>query len=241
MEITHIVFLILIGIGAGFLNRVSGFGMGIFAMLFLPHFISSSVAAAAITSLFCTAISIYNGIRYRKNVQFKTVLPIVAAAMICIPIAVYFSKSVSGEIIRIILGAVLILLSLYFVFFSEKIKMKPTVSNGILSGSLGGVLSGLFSVGGPPVVLYISSATKDKFTYFATIQFYFCITDTYSAATRVVNGIITKEIVICAAITVLGCIIGAILGKRVFDKLDSQKIKKTVYILMLISGVLMLF
>ena len=46
-EVLHGIFLVLIGMGAGFVQRVSGFGMGIFAMLFLPHFMPSHTAAAA--------------------------------------------------------------------------------------------------------------------------------------------------------------------------------------------------
>ena len=241
MNLWHCVFLILIGMGAGFVQRVSGFGLGIFAMVFLPHFMPSHTAAAAISSLFACVTATYNALRYRKNVEYKTALPMICAALISIPIAVHFSSVVSGNIFKILLGIVLIVLSLYFIFFNKSIKIRPDFKNGIVAGALGGTLGGLFSTGGPPAVLYLSSATSDNIAYFATIQFYFCFTNLYATAVRVVNGIITTNILVYAAIGMVGCMIGDFIGRIVFDKLDSDKLKLIIYIGMIISGIVMFF
>ncbi len=241
MNLWHCVFLILIGMGAGFVQRVSGFGLGIFAMVFLPHFMPSHTAAAAISSLFACVTATYNALRYRKNVEYKTALPMICAALISIPIAVHFSSVVSGNIFKILLGIVLIVLSLYFIFFNKRIKIRPDFKNGILAGALGGTLGGLFSTGGPPAVLYLSSATSDNIAYFATIQFYFCFTNLYATTVRVVNGIITTNILVYAAIGMVGCMIGDFVGRIVFDKLDSDKLKLIIYIGMIISGIVMFF
>jgi len=241
MDLWHSLFLVLIGIGGGFVQRVSGFGLGIFVMIFLPHFIPTHTAAAAISSLFACMTATYNAIRYRKNANYKTALPMICAALISIPIAVHFSSVVSGNLFKILLGLVLIVLSLYFIFFNKRINIKPTFFNGILAGGLGGILGGLFSTGGPPAVLYLSSATTDNITYFATIQFYFCFTNLYATSMRIANGIINLEILIYAAIGMVGCMIGDFIGKKIFDKLNSDRLKQIIYIGMIISGVMMFF
>ncbi len=241
MDLWHSLFLVLIGIGGGFVQRVSGFGLGIFVMIFLPHFIPTHTAAAAISSLFACMTATYNAIRYRKNANYKTALPMICAALISIPIAVHFSSVVSGNLFKILLGLVLIVLSLYFIFFNKRINIKPTFFNGILAGGLGGILGGLFSTGGPPAVLYLSSATTDNITYFATIQFYFCFTNLYATSMRIANGIINLDILIYAAIGMVGCMIGDFIGKKIFDKLNSDRLKQIIYIGMIISGVMMFF
>ena len=241
MDLLHGLFLVFIGLGAGFVQRVSGFGLGIFAMLFLPHFMPSHTAAAAISSLFSCVTSSYNAIIYRKNIKCKIVLPMVCAALISIPIAVHFSAIVSAKIFKRLLGTVLIILSLFFIFFNKNIKLKPTFLNGITAGTLGGTLGGLFSTGGPPAVLYLSSATNDNMTYFATMQFYFCFTNLYATAMRATSGIINGDILIYSAIGMLGCLIGDFIGKIVFGKLDSNKLKLVIYIGMAISGIVMFF
>jgi uncharacterized membrane protein YfcA len=241
MEPLHFLYVILVGFGAAFVQRVSGFGLGIFAMMFLPHFLPDHTAAATLSCLFSCYTTTSNSIRYHKNVAYKTAIPMLAAAMVSIPIAVYFAKKVSADSFKILLGAVLVILSIYFLFFNKKIKLKPTVPNGIIAGTLGGALNGLFSTGGPPAVLYLTSATPDNITYFATIQFYFCLTNIYSIANRAINGLITLDLLLYAAVGLIGCISGDLLGRKVFDKLDAQKLKYVIYIGMIISGVLMLF
>ena len=241
MEPLHFLFVILVGFGAAFVQRVSGFGLGIFAMMFLPHFLPSHTAAATISCIFSCYTTTFNSIRYRKNVAYKTAIPMLAAALISIPIAVYFAAKVSAKIFEILLGSVLVILSIYFLFFNKKIKIKPTVPNGIVAGTLGGALNGLFSTGGPPAVLYLTNATPDNVTYFATIQFYFCLTNLYATANRAINGLITADLILYGAIGIIGCIGGDLLGRKIFDKLDAQKLKYVIYIGMIISGVLMLF
>jgi uncharacterized membrane protein YfcA len=164
-----------------------------------------------------------------------------AAALISIPVAVYFAAKVSAKIFEILLGSVLVVLSIYFLFFNKKIKIKRTIPNGIVAGTLGGALNGLFSTGGPPAVLYLTSATPNNITYFATIQFYFCLTNIYATANRAINGLITTDLLIYAGVGILGCIAGDFFGRKIFDKLDAQKLKYIIYIGMIISGVLMLF
>ena len=239
MEWMHGISLFLIGIGAGFVQRVSGFGLGIFAMVFLPHFMPAQ-NAASISCLFSCVTSTYNAIRYRKNIAYRTALPMVVAALVTIPIAVYFSRKISGHSFHVLLGIVLILLSLYFLAFHKRVKMEPTIRNGILAGTIGGTLNGLFSTGGPPIVLYLSCATTNKDIYFATIQFYFCFTNLYATTMRALNGILNTEILLYAAVGVIGCMAGDCVGRIVFDRLDGDKLKRIIYFGMIVSGVLML-
>lgn len=240
MDFVQACLLVLVGFGAGFVQRVSGFGLGIFAMTFLPHFMPSLPAAATVSTLFSCVTSSYNGFRYRRRVVYRTAIPMLLAAFVSIPVAVYFSVMVSGEIFQILLGAVLVLLSLYFLFFSHRIHFRATPLGGALAGTAGGVLNGLFSTGGPPVVLYLSNALSDKDAYFATIQFYFAVTNLYSVASRVVSGIVTGEILLYALVGIVGCMLGDAVGKRVFDRLNAKMLKTVIYLGMIVSGITMI-
>ncbi len=234
------LYLILVGFGAAFVQRVSGFGLGIFAMMFLPHFLPSHTAAATISCLFSCYTTTVNSIKYRKEVSKNIATPMLVAALISIPIAVYFSAKVEAGLFKALLGGVLIILSIYFLFFNKRIKIKPTPINGVIAGTLGGALNGLFSTGGPPAVLYLTSAAQDNITYFATIQFYFCLTNLYATGSRAISGLISVDLLIYAAVGIIGCIAGDFLGAKVFDRLDAQKLKYVIYIGMIISGIMML-
>lgn len=239
-ETAQIIMLVLVGAGAGFVQRVSGFGLGIFAMLFLPHFMPTHTAAAAVSCLFSSGTSTYNAAKYRKNIPFRTIIPLLIAAFLMIPVAVYFASSVSGRFFKIFFGSVLVILSVYFLFFDNKVKIRPTVRNGIIAGGISGILNGLFSTGGPPVVLYLTHAAKDKESYFAGIQFFFCLTNIYSVIFRLINGNLTSGVLVSAAIGFCGCMAGDFVGILVFDKLDAKKFKRIIYIGMTVSGILMI-
>lgn len=236
----HVLFMLFIGLGAGFVQRVSGFGLGIFSMIFFPHFLPAQ-AGSAISCMHSSITSTYNAIRYRKHVHYRMALPMLCAALLTIPLAVRFAKNVSADAFRMLLGGVLVAFSLYFLIFQKKIRIKPNLRNGILAGTLGGVLNGLFATGGPPIVLYLSSAMTDKTVYFATIQFYFAFTNLYATAMRIANGMLTAEILLYAGVGTVGCLLGDRLGCMVFDKLDVEKLRRIIYIGMIISGILMLF
>jgi uncharacterized membrane protein YfcA len=240
MELIDAILLIIVGIGAGFVQRVSGFGLGIFAMLFLPHFLPSHTAAATIVGICSMVTSSYNAVKYRKDIPYRTILPLLFSAMISIPIAVYFSSRVPKGIFEILLGVVLVLLSFYFLFFNKSIKIKASTLNGAISGTLSGVLNGLFSTGGPPAVLYLTHATTTNAAYFAGIQFYFGLTNIYASVMRVFSGLVTLDVLIMSAFGLFGCLLGDFLGKGVFDKLDGEKLKKIIYIGMIVSGIVMI-
>lgn len=240
MDPIEVLLVTLVGLGATFVQRVSGFGLGIFAMMFLPHLLPSHTAAATISCLFSTVTSTYNAIKYHKHIVYRTAIPMLTAALITIPIAVYFSRQISGDLFKLLLGIVLILLSLYFLFFDKRITMKSTTANGFIAGALGGTLTGLFSTGGPPAVLYLTNATSDSVIYFATIQFYFGCTNIYTTATRAINGMITPTILFYTAVGLLGCLLGNHLGKLVFERLNFEKLKIVIYLGMIASGVTML-
>ena len=239
MNPLHGLFLVLIGMGAGFIQRVSGFGLGIFAMMLLPHFLPTHTAAAAISCLFSCVTSTYNALRYRKNIAFKTVLPMTLAALVTIPVAVHFSASISGRFFEMLLGTALICLSLWFLFFNKSVTLRPKTASGLLAGAISGILNGLFSTGGPPAVLYLSCATDSNIAYFATIQFYFCFTNLYATVMRVFSGNITGTVMLYFLVGVVGCMTGDFIGGKVFGKLDAGMLKNIIYIGMIISGVLM--
>ena len=239
MDPLHMLFLVLIGAGAGFVQRVSGFGLGIFAMLFLPHFLPSHTAAA-IAGLFSCVTSTYNAVRYRKNIAYKIALPLICAALLCTTIAVCFSNAVPVNVFKIVLGVMLILISVCFLVFQKGISIKPTFTNGLIAGALGGTLNGLFSTGGPPVVLFLSSATNDNITYFATIQFYFGVVNLYAAIIRGLNGIINIYVLLFAVVGIVGCVVGDFVGRKVFNRLNTKRLKKIIYIGMILSGAIML-
>ncbi|MBE6572569.1 MAG: sulfite exporter TauE/SafE family protein [Ruminococcaceae bacterium] len=240
IDTEQLLIIFLITAVGGFIQRVTGFGFGIFVMLFFPHIFKTHTSAAAISTFVSSCISAYNAFIYRKNIPYKSNVPLVLSALITIPVAVRLSILVSGDYFNKALGVVLIILSVYFLFFSDRIKIKPSVKNGIISGGIAGILTGLFSTGGPPVVLYLVNAFSDNLSYFASTQFFFGLTGIYSTIVRAFSGIINSEVLVFSAVGFVGSIVGNLFGKSVFDKLNKKRLRQIIYIGMIISGIIMI-
>ena len=111
LDLLLIFMLILVSTGAAFVARVSGFGSGIFAMLFLPYLFGDTVTAAAVSGLWSTATSLANAIKFRKNVQFHLIFPIIIPAMVLLSLSVKVSTNIPTETMMPVLGIVLIFLT----------------------------------------------------------------------------------------------------------------------------------
>lgn len=240
MDMLAYMLTILVCAGGAFVQRVSGFGMGIFAMLFLPYILPTHGMAVTVMGIVGSIGAVYNAVHNRKNIQLKLIFPLVCAAMAVIPLAVWLSADLPQTVFKRMLGVVLVALSVYFLFFSNRIHLKPTVPNGLLAGVAAGMLNGLFNTGGPPAVLYLIHATTDKSVYFATIQAFFAATNLFSTANRAINGLVTWQVLGTAAVAMVGWWLGNTLGGKVFQRLDAALLRKIIYIGMVISGVLMI-
>ncbi len=222
------------------LNVVCGFGVGIFSMMFLPYFMQSTLAAAALINIVTVCQSFWICWKLRKKVQWKQMLVPLCAYFIISSLTVHYAAGLANETLKIMLGSSLVLLSIYFLFIAKRVRMQANIPNGLLAGGIGGVMSALFSVGGPPISLYYSSAFEDKEQYLATIQTYFLISNIYIIALRVKGGVVTEQVLLCSAVAVSGMILGTWLGKRIFDRINANTMRRFIYILMAVSGLVML-
>jgi uncharacterized membrane protein YfcA len=147
-------------------------------------------------------------------------------------------KSVDNKILILLLGVALFVLSVYFFFFSDRIRIRPTWYAGLIAGLLSGLMSGLFSIGGPPVVVYYMQSERDTDSYLATISVYFVLSGVISAVMKAASGFVTTTVLYAFLVGAVGMAAGALLGKYTRGKTNPAFIKKAVYGVMAISGII---
>ena len=234
-EILPFILIALITLGASYIQSVSGFGFGIFAMIFLPNILlytEANVLSSMISSL--TSISV--AICMRRKIHWKNIIFPLIGCLFSTFIAVSFIKTQKNETLTLLLGIALFVLSMYFFFFSNKIKIKPTWYAGLIAGTLSGLLGGMFAIGGPPVVIYFMQSEEDSDHYLASISAYFVFSGMISITTKAGAGFITERVWLGLAVGLLGMLLGSFVGKLTRDKTKPQTIKKAVYAIMAISG-----
>ena len=167
------LFIFLLSIGASFVQRTTGFGFGIFIMTMLPFFLPTYGEATTLSGLLAITTSAVIVWRLREHVIGKRLWTILLTFIIVSTIAIFALKRIEDHILRQILGVALIVISIYFALFSQKIKLPTTKRVQVGAGTLSGLMGGFFGMQGPPAVLYFIQSEPSKEHYMAMTQTFF--------------------------------------------------------------------
>ena len=205
-----VIAIFLLSIGASFVQRTTGFGFGIFIMTMLPFFLPTYGEATTLSGLLAITTSAVIVWRMRSYVTWKRLWPI------------------------------LILISIYFALFSQKIKLPTTKKVQVGAGTLSGLMGGFFGMQGPPAVLYFIQSEPTKEHYMAMTQTYFLIGNVMMTFVRAYNGFFTTTVLTDYCFGLGGVVIGTTLGAYVFKRIPNRIFRYIVYAYIAISGVIIL-
>ncbi len=235
------LYIFLLTIGASFIQRTTGFGFGIFIMTMLPFLLPSYGEATTLSGLLALTTSAIVTIKSRKIITWRRLLPILFTFIIISSLSIFWLKRIDDGVLRQILGIVLIIISLYFAFFSKHIKISNGLSTQISMGTLSGLMGGFFAMQGPPAVLYFISSEPDKDHYMADVQCYFLLGNIAMTLVRAHNGFFTPTVGYGYLYGIGGLAIGTTLGAYVFRHIPGRIFRYIVYTYIGISGILILF
>ena len=242
MSTTNLVLLVIVCFVGGIIQASSGFGYGLFSINFFPFLLPAFTHTPALMSLTTIVLAALVLTHSWRHIQYRLALTTVAGFLIPSTFMIWFSVRSPDALLIRLLGATLILLSIYMFMFSGRIRIRPTTSNGLIFGAMAGTLGGLFGIGGPPIIIYMISALGDnKEQYRASINMYFLLSNIWASSMRAVNGIITIQVLSWAALCSVGILVGTLIGERIFKMLNVRTIRRLVFSLMAMSGAVMLF
>ena len=233
-------YLIVLCIGASFVQRVTGFGFGIFIMTWLTALMPSYGEATALSGILASVTSLLVCIRMWRNIRWSHLWLILAAFMLVSAGSIFTLSKIHDSILNVILGIALIGASIYFLFISSHIRLRPTAGTQVVAGSLSGSMGGFFAMQGPPAVLYFLAAETDKNHYMATVQTYFLMGNIGMALVRASTGFVTPAVGHGFVCGICGVVIGNVLGALVFRRLSIKWLRTLVYIYLAVSGVMIL-
>ena len=162
-----VIAIFLLSIGASFVQRTTGFGFGIFIMTMLPFFLPTYGEATTLSGLLAITTSAVIVWRMRSYVTWKRLWPIQLTFIVVSTIAIFALTRIEDHILKRILGVALIVISIYFALFSQRIKLPTTNGVQVGAGTLSGLMGGFFGMQGPPAVLYFIQSEPTKEHYMA--------------------------------------------------------------------------
>ena len=235
-----VIAIFLLSIGASFVQRTTGFGFGIFIMTMLPFFLPTYGEATTLSGLLAITTSAVIVWKLRSFITWKGILPILLTFIIVSTIAIFALTRFEDLILKQILGVALILISIYFAVFSQKIKLPITKRVQVGAGTLSGLMGGFFGMQGPPAVLYFIQREPTKEHYMAMAQAYFLMGNVMMTIVRAYNGFLTTTVLTDYCFGIGGVIIGTVLGAYVFKRISNRIFRYIVYAYIAVSGVIIL-
>ncbi|MHB1393326.1 MAG: sulfite exporter TauE/SafE family protein [Clostridia bacterium] len=229
------LFLLITSVLGGFIQAATGFGFAIICMSLWPLVLSiqSSAVLQFFAALLCIA---YVAIKLHTHINYKLLITPLIFSLTGGYLGLIALNTSNDEWLKKCFGVTLVILSLYLYKYSQKIRVPANRVSAVIAGITAGILGGLFNITGPPMVLYYMAATDNKEEYNATLQAFFAINLIFKIFISYFLGTITPEIVSLIPIVLIGSAFGTLIGIKVFNHLNSDTVKKYVYLFMAVIG-----
>jgi uncharacterized membrane protein YfcA len=231
------IVLVLAGaLAGGVVNGLTGFGTGITAMGFWLYAIPPAVAASL--SVICSSISqlqtvhlIWGTIRWRR------VLIFVVPGLIGVPVGTYILPHINPTLFRIGVGVFLIGYSSYVLLRRGQIKSDwgGGTADGVI-GFGGGILGGIAGLSGVFPIIWTDIRGWIKEERRSVVQSFNIAILWLALASHAASGLLTRQVLLQAAIALPGTIVGAHTGAFIYRRIADHSYQRVILVLLLVSG-----
>lgn len=224
---------------ASMVQGATSFGFSLLAlpMLGLLYDLKIVVPTLVFLSLFLNLI-IFFKLKIKPN--FKEIILLGIFAIIFIPVGVQMLVYVEERILKLFVSVLLIMISI-IMLSGVQLNIKNKSLSYIITGILSGILNGAVSLSGPPIVVLLANDNKNKNEFRSTLTFLFIILNIVTIALYFIRGIFDQpeftKLFFLLPIMIIGSYLGIYLG----NKIDENKFKKIVLVLLLGMGIINLF
>jgi uncharacterized protein len=201
---------------AALLRGFTGFGFGLAAVPLL-----SLVLPPAKVVPFVVVLQVIVGVVGLRNAwrlcHWHAVRGLSPGMVLGIPIGVVALTALPADPVRLAIGGV-ILASVLLLW--RGLRLPPSPSRGLTAtvGLVAGVMNGLASMGGPPIVVYLMALSHRAATVRATSIVYFLLAAVVSSLAMTWRGLVDTEILLWSLASVPVLIAGTYLGNRGFTR-----------------------
>lgn len=224
--------LLLAAIVAGVLRGFSGFGAALVLAPVVSLIVGTQVAVPAILlAIFATTAQLFAPAwpHVRWSDQFALSVP----GCIGVPAGVLLLLYLDPELMRRAISAITALIAL-FLLSGWRSGRPPTRSGSATMGTLGGILSGAASIGGPPVIAYLLAGPGSPTQTRATLIYYFAFTQAASLIMFWIGGLMRWEVLVTAALIAPSLVAGTWVGAKLFH-LASERVFRLAALTILLS------
>lgn len=236
--VRQILFTLLVFV-TNIIQAITGFAGTLLAMPAGIRLIGIH-ASRAILNAMGLAASILIVLSFRRDIDRRQLLRITCAMGIGILIGLGLMQILELDFLLTLYGLFVVGYAL-FKMLSRRNSSEISRTAGAVILILAGVVHGMFISGGSLLVIYAVNALPEKRTFRATLSGVWIILNGFLMVQHIVSGYFTPEVTHLTLLCLIPLCLGVFLGTRLQEHVRQRTFLRLTYVLLLVSGCLILF
>lgn len=229
---------VIIQVIANIIQSVTGFAGGPIAIPPSMALVGVENAKASITFilLLVTAIITVQNLKYINYKKLGIMLFFMIIGMIP---GVWLFDKLPTKALMIIYGTVVV-----FIGIEKLVRKNPKDLKSpwnYVALLFAGLMQGMFTSGGPFIALYATTALKDKKEFRATVTPVWTVLNIYLCTNMFRQGFYNDYVVKITALAIIPVFGAIFVGNKIAAKIEQKTFLKLVYVLLIVSGGILLF
>lgn len=232
------LLFVIIQVIANTVQAITGFAGGPIAIPPSMALVGVENAKASITLilLFVTAIVTVQNF---KDVNWKQLGIMLAFMIVGMIPGVWLFSVLPTKALMIIYGTIVVLIGVEKLVNKNTKDMKSPWNYVALF--FAGIMQGMFTSGGPFIALYATGAIKDKKQFRATVTPVWTVLNIYLVSNMFMKGFYTPYVMKLTGLAIIPVFGSIFLGNKIANKIEQKTFLKLVYMLLILSGGILLF
>jgi uncharacterized membrane protein YfcA len=223
---------------ASFVMGLTGFGIALVAMAFLPYLMAPADAIVLLT-IYAFVFSVVVVVQLRHDVTPRALVDLSLGTLAGAPLGVWVLASLPVSVLNRLIGAVLVLVVVleFRRALPERLEGRGW---GLAAGFLAGLVGGAVGTPGPPVIVYATTQGWSPRTMKANIMGFFVLNQGAILLGYWWAGLLTPSVLSLTVALALPALAGLLAGHAMFGRLDPARFRRVVFALLLVSGLVLL-
>ncbi len=240
-EVSFVFLLIaaMLALFAGLVKGITGFAMPMILISGMGSFLSPETALAGLI-LPTLVTNVWQAVRQGISAAWASVQVhwrYLVIALVCLVISAQFVSRIPASALFLVLGVPVTLFAiLQLVGWRPRVDPDRKRAAELGVGAFAGTLGGLSGVWGPPTVLYLTALNVPKVEHVRIQGVVYGAGSVALALAHLNSGILDTQGLKFSALLIVPAIIGMTLGFAIQDRLDQEKFRWAILIVLAVAG-----